>query len=226
MSRKSVFDAARSAGANFNVPGNIAILNNALDRIGVGEDGGSRSMKDAELFFKGVRGVTGSLDQVQVSVINSLLTDASHWSVSWLAYGLATAWHEARLKPIEEIGKGKGRKYGVPDKTGQVPYGRGLVQLTWDYNYARADKELGLGGALVKDYDLALDSMVAGKILVGGMEEGWFTGKKLADYLPDPRGTDAQFREARRIINGTDRAELIAGYAAQFQAACTAGGWA
>ena len=51
------------------------------------------------------------------------------------------------MQPIAEYGKGKGRKYGVPGRNrGQVAYGRGYVQLTWDDNYERADKEIGAGG--------------------------------------------------------------------------------
>jgi hypothetical protein len=42
------------------------------------------------------------------------------------------------------------------------------------------------------------------------MKEGWFTGKKLSDYVTLQR---SDFTGARRIINGTDCAALIAGYA-------------
>lgn len=103
-----------------------------------------RTLEASEFFFAGVRAVTGPLDQIQVDIINRLLSAASHWTVGWLAYGLATAWHEARLKPIEEWGKGKGKKYGTVNNTGKAPFGRGLVQLTWHANYERADAELAL----------------------------------------------------------------------------------
>jgi len=185
----------------------------------------SRSLSTPATFYSSVRAITGGLDQVQVDTIEALLDAAKHWPIAWLAYAFATAWHEARLKPIEEYGKGKGRKYGVVGKHGQIAYGRGLVQLTWDYNYERADKELNLGGALTKNYALALDPHIATQIMVRGMEEGWFTGKKLADYLPAPLGTVAQFMEARRIINGTDRAKDIAEYARKFQDALVVGKW-
>ena len=195
-----------------------------------------KALRDPEVFYRAVRAVTGPLEQAQVDTITGLLTKASHWPIAWLAYGLATAWHEARLKPIEEIGKGRGRRYGVagarsdgkpgPNFGGQVPYGRGLVQLTWADNYERADRELGLNGALLADFGKALDPAIAAAVLVHGMEEGWFTGKKLATYLPEPRGSMGQFLEARRIINGTDRASLIAGYAMKMQDALSAGGWA
>lgn len=147
---------------------------------------------------------------------------------SWAAYALATAYHETAgtLRPIREYGKGRGRRYGRPGRhKGQIAYGRGDVQLTWDYNYERADRELGLGGALIANYDLALDPEVSKRIMARGMKEGWFTGKRLGTYLPHIALRE-QFRAARRIINGTDKADRIAGYAVTFQSGLVAGGWA
>ena len=135
-----------------------------------------------------------------------------------LAYALATAFHETdrTMAPIREYGRGSGKRYGKVDETGKAPYGRGLVQLTWRENYQAADTKLALGGRLAADYDLALDPEIAIRILVRGMIEGWFTGKKLADYRGD-------YVNARRIINGTDRAKLVAGYAEAFEVAIRAG---
>lgn len=183
-------------------------------------------LHDEAAFYAGVRKVTGGLDDVQVATIKAILATAAHWPASWLAYGMGTGWHEARLRPVEEIGKGRGRKYGVPGPHGgQIPYGRGLVQNTWPENYQRVDDELGLGGSLVANYALALRPDIAVAILVRGMEEAWFTGKGLSDYLPDDVASETQFIRARRIINGTDRAEMIAGYAGRFQDALAAGEW-
>jgi putative chitinase len=67
---------------------------------------------------------------------------------------------------------------------------------------------------------------IAAAIMVKGMEQGWFTGKRLVDYLPAATGTLDQFKAARRIINGQDRALDIARTAIEFQRALTAGGWA
>jgi len=63
--------------------------------------------------------------------------------------------------------------------------------------------------------------------MVLGMTEGWFTRKRFASYLPAKGpATTVQFTSARRIINGIDRADKVAGYAMSFQAALVAGGWA
>lgn len=187
---------------------------------------GKREMRNPAAFFAAVRKITGPLNQVQVDTINRLLAGASHWTTAWLAYGLATAWHEARLKPIPEIGKGRGRYYGKPGRYGgQVPYGRGLVQLTHDDNYAWADGALGLNGSLLRNFDRALEPDIAARILVLGMETGAFTGRALRNTLTGEFGTHEQFVKSRPIINIMDRAELIAGYADRFQDAARAGRW-
>lgn len=225
MNRQPIFDKVRRMLGRGFTQAEVAELDEAIDQA-VGAIAHPRSLADPEAFFAAVRKITGPLDKAQVDTINGLLSAAAHWRLSWLAYGLATAWHEARLKPIEEWGKGKGRPYSKPGKYGQSQHGRGLVQLTWDRNYEWADKALGLGGSLLANFGRALEPEIATAILVKGMETGAFTGKGLADYLPSRLGTPAQYREARRIINGTDRAAAIAELAEQFEAALEAGGWA
>lgn len=232
---KLIVDAARAAGAKFPTTPDWLKFKAAIDRacgvlptpnFGVADAvRPPRKLADPGAFYTAVRRITKKLDQTQVNTIEALLKGAAHWPIGWLAYGLATAWHEARLRPIAEIGKGRGRPYGKPGKYGQAQYGRGLVQLTWDFNYEWADKHCcGGDGSLLKNFDRALEPELAGLILVKGMETGAFTGKKLADYIKD-RGTHAQFVQARRIINGTDRAAMIADYAVAFQDALQTGGW-
>lgn len=171
---------------------------------------------NAASFFDAIRAhpFGGSLSQSQVDGINDLLGATNSLSAPEIAYVLGTAYWETAhtMQPIREIGDGKGHPYGAVDQTGKAPYGRGYVQLTWRQNYLKADSELGLGGKLAADYDLALDPIIAAKIIVRGMMEGWFTGKKLSDYL----GKTNDFVNARRIINGTDHANDIASIAGNF----------
>lgn len=118
------------------------------------------------------------------------------------AYVLATVEHETgnTFQPIEEYGKGEGKKYGKEDPvTGQTYYGRGLVQLTWKYNYEKYSKILGID--LVNNPALALDLDNALFILVHGAKNGTFTGKSLEQYV-NKDTTD--FFNARRCINGVD----------------------
>lgn len=222
--RKPIFDAIRTWLSRGLTQEEVETIDDFLE--GLKGPSINRKLLDPEAFYNGVRKVTKSLDQVQVDTINALLEHAGHWGIGWLAYGLATAWHEAYLKPIEEIGRGKGRSYGKPGPHGgQIPYGRGLVQLTWAQNYETMDQALGLGGALVKNYDLALRPDIAVRILIIGMQRGLFTGKSLGTYIGTQRATYPEFIQARRIINGTDRAVMIADYAIDFQDALVAGGW-
>ena len=172
-------------------------------------------------FYAAIRPLFGGqLSQPQVDGLTRILAASAGLPRSYRAYILATAFHETAqtMQPIREYGRGKGKRYGVIDASGLAPFGRGYVQLTWRENYQRADRELGLGGKLAANYDLALDPKIAADILVEGMVEAWFTGKALRDFLP------GDYVGARRIVNGTDRAQLIAGYAQQFEAALAASG--
>lgn len=186
----------------------------------------ARKLHDEGAFYAGVRRVTGGFNDVQFGTIKGLLAAAAHWPVSWLAYAFATGWGECKLEPVREIGRGRGKPYGAAGRHAQPQYGRGLVQLTWDKNYEWADAALGLEGSLLADFDRALEPAIATAIMVKGMEQGAFTTRPLATYLPARLGTVGQFTEARRIINGTDRAAEFAAFARVFQNALVAGEWA
>lgn len=169
----------------------------------------------------------GRLTQSQVDGLNRIM---AAWERRGdgddrkLAYVLATAFHETggRMQPVRE-GFAKtdagarrivaSRRYGKPDPvTGHVYYGRGDVQLTWPGNYERVGEALGL--PLREDPDLALDPATSADILVQGMMRALYTpGHGLPRYFgaddSDPIG-------ARRIVNGTDKSRLIAGYYRNF----------
>lgn len=172
----------------------------------------------------------GKLSQKQVDGIDAILDAAEKYSplptkiipasslLDWVAYELATAYHEVDKTMdanLREYGLGRGKPYGKPKRYKQAAYGRGFVQLTWDDNYEWADKALGLSGALLNNFDLALDTKIAAKIMVVGMIDGAFTGANLARYFDfDTRDPE----NARRIINGKDKASVIAGYWKKFRA--------
>jgi hypothetical protein len=131
-----------------------------------------------------------------------------------LAYVLATAyWETARtMKPVREA-FWKSESWRRKNLRYFPWYGRGFVQLTWERNYIRAGKELGLD--LTTDPDKVMEPAISAKILVHGSAKGWFTGKKLSDYITL---TKSDFVNARRIINGTDKARAIADLARQYDA--------
>jgi putative chitinase len=92
--------------------------------------------------------------------------------------------------------------------------GRGDSQITGKGNYAKFSKLLGVD--LVGNPDKVLEVDIAADILVLGLVRGLFTGKKLADWVPD-------FIAARATVNGDVAAngKKIAGYADMFLAALT-----
>lgn len=185
-------------------------------------------LADPAAFFAAVREITGPLDQLQVDSINGILDAAAHWPLPWVAYGLATAWHEARFKPQREWGKGGNLPYARPGRYGQPQYGRGLIQLTWDDNYQWADRALGLNGSLIGNFDRALEPKIATAILVKGMEEGAFNpkGKGIAFYVGRyGMAPKSEFVAARTLVNLNDKASMIADYAVKFQDALDEGDW-
>lgn len=179
-----------------------------------------------KIFFKQYLGLTTSKGEDLSGFFEKIKLDSNITSFGWAAYMLATAYHETTFsfKPKSESGKGKGYKYskvydvkdvkGIRGKVGaaykNVYYGRGYVQITWDYNYKSLGKELGIGDKIYIKPDLALDPDIAYNITSFGMRNGSFTGKKLSDYIT---ANKVDYFNARRIINGTDHAKKIAEYA-------------
>jgi predicted chitinase len=193
-----------------------------------------------KIFFNEVRKslFNGKLSQSQVDNMTTLLNiwndDYSENPLEYLAYCLGTAFHEvgSKMEPVREgfkdtdqaaiqhvvrmyrrgrIKKNYARKN---PKTGHSYFGRGIVQLTHAFNYRKATKKLGID--FYNHPEKALEVGNSAHILFRGCIEGWFTGKKLGDYI---KGKKKNYRQARRIVNGMDKASLISGYAQDFERA-------
>jgi hypothetical protein len=188
---------------------------------------------DRSAFFDAVREdpFDGELAQSQVEGMENLFDvweglfekAAREQSTPWLAYALATVFHEtgATMKPVEEIGKGEGKSYGEPSGPyKQCYYGRGHVQLTWEENYQKGEN------IFEERYDMdvpmhqyphrMLEDELSAIILFDGMIYGWFTGVKLSTYFNEDEEDPVL---ARQIVNDADKAELIAGYYESFKKA-------
>jgi hypothetical protein len=147
-------------------------------------------------------------------LLGFIAADGAFQDQRWVAYLLATVRHETgfTFAPVEENGRGAGHSYGAPDpNTGQTYYGRGYVQITWLSNYQTFAARLGVD--LVNQPQLALDPATSYQIASLGMTQGLFTGVGLSQFIHD---VTADYVNARKIINGLDQADLIAGYAQQF----------
>lgn len=127
-----------------------------------------------------------------------------------LIYIIATAYHESKLAPVREIRAKPGTALYTRQEqywnTGY--YGRGYVQLTHERNYKVMGEAFGID--LLNNPDKALDPVLAANILVYGMINGSFTGRRLSQYINQ---SSVDFVNARRVVNSLDQAFLIRDYA-------------
>ena len=158
-----------------------------------------------------------SLSQLEVDSLDILLDvyeeNNSLFTVQQLAYIFATIFHETAgtMRPIKEAfwmteeWRKKNLRY--------FPYyGRDFVHTTWSTNYGKFSKVVGVD--LVKYPERISEPKIAMQILIHGFQNGTWTGKKLSDYI---NAKKCLYVAARKCINGTDKAELIATYATKFE---------
>lgn len=183
----------------------------------------------------------GQFKQSQVDGINFII-DAwertTYTDLRWLAYMLGTAYAETAhtMQPVHEYGGDayfkrrydiEGENPGLAERLGNTEpgdgvlfAGRGFVQVTGRSNYLRLGKEIGVD--LVAEPDRAMDPPVAASIMFAGMTKSHlnfdttFSGVALDKYFNDD---NEDWVGARHIINGTDHASMIAGYAQAFNEA-------
>jgi putative chitinase len=160
------------------------------------------------------------------AVLDHLHQDGEWNSLSEIAYLLATIKWETMntFAPIHEMGSlSYFDKYEpgteIGDRLGNTAAGdgflyrgRGYVQITGRENYTHIGSLLGVD--LVNNPDLALDPNTAYKIAADGMRHGWFTGRRLSQYMQANGSPD--YINARRIINGLDHAADISALAQRF----------
>lgn len=200
-------------------------------------------MINRKFFFASIKnqGLTSVLKQKQIegfdAIFNYWELDLNNTDLRHLAYMLATAWHETAytMQPISEYAAKDSNNNNVPDnfekydtmkQLGNTPAkdndgalykGRGYVQLTGKRNYEIFQSILGM--PLVAQPELARKPEVAAIIMFEGMKRGLFTGKKLSQYI---NTKNCDYVNARRIINGTDKAVQIAEHAKKFAIALSA----
>lgn len=165
-----------------------------------------------KVFFDSIRQSLfhGGLTADQVVGIGKILdyweTQYPTLSIVFMAYILATAFHETgeRMVPVRESGGREGEAY-LRRKRYYPWVGEGLVQVTWEVNARKFGAK--------KPGDL-MTWPIALYALFEGMLRGMFTGRKLSDYIRTNGWHD--YLNARRIVNGMDKAAKIAGHAEDF----------
>ena len=167
-----------------------------------------------------------NLNQGQIDGMNAILDE---WEIReltdrrWLAYILATVYHETdkKMQPIEEYGRGDGKTYGrklkysrvAYDKPDKIYYGRGHTQNTWFEIYEKLTKANDKEWDFLNEPELLLTTAPSIWATFYAMTTGLYTGVKLSQYF---NNTKEDSIGARKIINGKDKAELIALYYTRF----------
>jgi hypothetical protein len=113
-------------------------------------------------------------------------------------------------------GTPRSKVYDEADGTALHYYGRGYVQLSWWHLYAKAGVAIGRGLDLLRDPELANDPDIAYEVMSRCMRTGaaFANGLRLGDYL---NGSRTDYVNARRTMNGLDKAQPIAALAQKFQ---------
>jgi len=207
-----------------------------------------RKIDRAKFFEKYRETFKPILSGEQVSTFDAIFEywdNSQYTDLRWLAYAMATAYHETggRMIPVRE-GFAKSdegsikavRKlfetrrittdYSKPHANGKSYFGRGLVQITHGDNYKRLGKALGMGDDLYNDPNLTLKEEIAVKLLFAGMVDDLYRpGHKLSVYF---NSSKEDWFNAREIING-DRdiesggqkiGQLVADYGRKFYQCC------
>ena len=187
---------------------------------------------DRKRFYDVVRQGIGALSQENVDGFERYLNEAwrRNTALDRFAYILATVfWETGRtMQPVEEAFYLGSKADAYRRKLRYYPWhGRGDIQLTWEANYRKAGEAIGVD--LIANPDAAMDPKNSVKIAFEGMENGWFTGKALGDYLDGVDEGDKEdlreFANARRIVNGTDKQIEIGKLALTFEKALRAAGY-
>lgn len=136
-----------------------------------------------------------------------------YFTVPQWAYVFATVFHETAhtFEPVKE-GLNLSEEWRKRNLRYYPWYGRGYVQLTWEYNYQKFKNLMGID--YIENPDLVMQPELSFQILIYGMKHGEFTGRRIGRYINENK---KDYRLARYVINGRDKRDLIASYAEIFE---------
>lgn len=224
-------------------------IENALDELSARRGGVPVEPKgkgiDRAAFYKAMKNeglFGGKINQPQTEGLDAILNawEAYRYTdLRWLAYAIATAYHETgqKMQPVSEnlnySAEGLLKtfpKYFTPAQA--KAYARkpeAIANRAYASRYGNRDESSGDGWryrgrglpqitfrdnyakfGIEDDPDKALEMPMAVKIMFEGMVNGTFTGERLVDYF---NAKETDWVNARKIINRLDKADEIAGYA-------------
>lgn len=187
---------------------------------------------DRKAFYNALRPVVNLTTQNVFGCekhLDYLIASKDFYTKPQASYIFATSWWESAqtMHPVKEA-------YWMSEAWRKKHlryypwYGRGLIQTTWEGNYKKVGDLIGVD--LISNPDKLLTFECALPALFLGMEKGIYTGKDLNDFIDDVVDPDAkevqEFINARKIVNGTDKAKEIARIGLIFEHAFTAAGYA
>lgn len=177
----------------------------------------SSNMNDKIFYQKISVDLFNPLTQSQTDGIEAIITTGTNTTEQLTLECWRTSWQRSITRLIARCNRWRNtagvadNPYGKPDPiTGNIYYGRGLIQLTWKKYYAQMGDILGID--LVNHPELAMELPVSAAVLVEAMMRGIF-GHKVTDYI---NSEHVDWINARKTINGLDQANAIAGFAQRF----------
>ena len=201
---------------------------------------------DKKKFLVAYKKIWPFKNQAAENGLNDLLLlltgDYRVMDLRWMAYILATVKHEVgdSWQPTDEepsLWHQHSKDFGcknncyaslttVKDPTTGKSYtnryyGRGFVQLTWNYNYKFVADKLGKRMIYYTPELVKNDKSIAYEALVLGIINAWYSGTKpphgLGYYIKPNDLTMTDYYNARRTVNGVDVASLIRDYAIKIE---------
>ena len=146
----------------------------------------------------------GVIDRGQIAYVFATAEHESHFGRFMME--LDDGWYLEDRKDLGNTERGDGPRFK----------GRGFVQITGRRNYRIWTDKLGIN--LIDNPEKTALPEIAALILVRGMRDGSFTNVDLSDFIVGDR---RDFFNARRIVNGLDRADDIAQIAESYFKAIT-----
>ena len=138
----------------------------------------------------------GVIDRGQIAYVFATAEHESHFGRFMME--LSDGWYLEERDDLGNTEPGDGPRFK----------GRGFVQITGRRNYQIWSEKIGIN--LIDNPEKAALPEIAAIVLVRGMRDGSFTGVGLSDFIA---GDSRDFFNARTLVNGRDKADLIAQFA-------------